>query len=62
MTRDELQQIGRKLYGPAWKAKMARELARSPATVFNWVAGRIDIPETAARRLRELEQQNGPKS
>lgn len=55
MTRDELQQIGRRLYGPAWKAKMARELARSPATIFNWVAGRIDIPETAARRLRELE-------
>jgi len=59
MTKEELQEIGRKLYGPAWKAKMARDLARSPATIFNWVAGRIDIPETAARRIRELEQQGG---
>lgn len=61
MTRDELQEIGRKLYGPAWKAKMARALARSPATIFNWVAGRSDIPETAARRIRELEEQEGAK-
>lgn len=55
MTREELQEIGKKLYGPAWKAKMARELARSPATVFNWVAGK-PIPKTAERRIRELVQ------
>lgn len=54
MTREELQEIGRRLYGPAWKAKMARELARSPSTIFNWVSGRIAVPKTAARRIREM--------
>lgn len=59
MTKEELQEIGRRLYGPAWKAKLARELARSPATVFNWVAGRIAIPKTAERRIRELAAHAG---
>jgi DNA-binding transcriptional regulator YdaS (Cro superfamily) len=58
MTVDELTVIGVQLYGSRWKAKMARALARSPATVFNWVAGRIDVPETAARRIRQLAEQH----
>lgn len=54
MTKDELSEIGRELFGSAWKAKMARALARSPATVFNWTAGRIDIPKTAADHIHRL--------
>lgn len=61
MTKEELQEIGRKVYGPAWKAKLARDLARSPATVFNWVAGRIAIPKTAERRIRDLATRHASK-
>lgn len=54
MTKEELAEIGRELFGAAWKAKMARALARSPATVFNWTAGRNEIPKTAVDHIHRL--------
>ena len=53
MTKDELAQIGRTLYGPAWKGRLAAELGRSRFTIYRWAAGK-PLPECAAVRIREL--------
>jgi hypothetical protein len=53
MTKDELRHIGQQLYGPLWKAKLARELGRSRFTIYRWA--RTGVPsEPAAKRIREL--------
>lgn len=57
MTRHELTKIGKSLFGPLWKSKLARALGRDYTTVNRWTKGDHDIPETAARRIRELESQ-----
>jgi hypothetical protein len=61
MTPAELTSIGRGLFGPLWKSKLARALGRDYTTVNRWTKGDNEIPETAIRRIRELEQQ-GSKS
>jgi hypothetical protein len=61
MTKEELAEIGRKLYGGAWKGKMADDLGWSRFTVYRWAAGKTSVHESAARRIRELEQQGSTK-
>jgi|JI9StandDraft_1071089.scaffolds.fasta_scaffold1596770_1 DNA-binding transcriptional regulator YdaS (Cro superfamily) len=55
MTADELRQIGEKLYGPQWQAKLSRALPVNPRTVRSWLSGRREIPEENAERIRALE-------
>jgi len=57
MTKKELAIIGRKLFGPLWKGKLAKELHWSRFTVYRWAAGTTPIHPAAARRIKELEQQ-----
>jgi predicted transcriptional regulator len=61
MNRHELAEIGRELYGPAWKAKLAKELGRSRFTVYRWAAGKTEVSGPAAERIRELRAQKGGK-
>ena len=52
MTRDELREIGRQLYGELWQSPLARNAGVDPRTMRRWVAGDRAIPEPAARLIR----------
>ena len=54
MTADELRNIGERLYGPQWQAKLARALPVNPRTVRSWLSGRREIPQENAERIRAL--------
>jgi hypothetical protein len=54
MTADELRQIGEKLYGPQWQAKLSRALPVNPRTIRSWLSVRREIPEENAERIRAL--------
>lgn len=60
MTKDELATIGRGLFGPAWKGKLAAEMGRSRFTVYRWAAGN-PIPAPAVTRIRHLAEQHEAK-
>ena len=56
MTKEELTEIGRKLYGSCWKGKLAHVLGRSRFTVYRWAKEGVKH-EAVVKRIRELEQQ-----
>lgn len=55
MTKDELAEIGCRLYGAEWKGKLAAELGRSRFTIYRWAAGK-PMPEPAKVRIRQLDE------
>jgi len=57
MTPNEFAEIGRKLYGPRWKASMARELGRHPITIFKWLRSEGELPKHVAKHVRLLANQ-----
>jgi hypothetical protein len=62
MTPAQINKHGRKLYGKAWegregKESMAADLCRSPSTIYEWLAGTSQMPETAQKKLKQLAQQ-----
>ena len=61
MTKDELSTIGKHLYGPKWKGKLAEELGRSRFTVYRWA--RTGVPsKSSATRIRSLATSPGKEN
>jgi len=72
MTREQLTQIGRTLYGPTWQTELARNIVNLDGKeldhrrVRQWACGARPVPEwvlpklkeLAEKRLYELEQLN----
>ena len=72
MTRDQLQAIGRTLYGSTWQTELARNIVNldgeelDKRRVQQWACGARPVPEwvlpklkeLAEKRLYELEQLN----
>lgn len=61
MTFDELEQIGRGLYGRSWKAQLADELKIDRRTVTSWQKNGCpkwlnagELSEIAAKRYQEV--------
>lgn len=54
MTPVELREIGERLYGPKWQARMARALPVSPRTIRYWLAEERAIRPVIAARIRGL--------
>jgi hypothetical protein len=54
MTSAELREIGERLYGPEWKAKMARALPVTTRTIRFWLAGDREIRPVIAERIKSL--------
>ncbi|MCE9564636.1 MAG: helix-turn-helix domain-containing protein [Planctomycetes bacterium] len=57
MNPTELRQIGEKLYGPHWQSKLAAALPVTTRTIRYWLAGKREIREVIARRIRSLEHE-----
>lgn len=53
MTRDQLAEIGKAIYGQNWKSPMAKDLGVKYRTVLRWVAGEFAIPEDIQDRLKK---------
>ena len=60
MTPDKLAEIGKRLYGPKWKHKLADALTRSPGAISNWLAGKT-VPKTAAAKIEQLHAEHQGK-
>jgi DNA-binding transcriptional regulator YdaS (Cro superfamily) len=65
MTKIELMQAGRLLYGERWQAALARALGVSDRTVRRWASGAQPIPSPAAIAVQALAdnvaRQNRPR-
>ncbi|MCE5200862.1 MAG: adhesin [Armatimonadota bacterium] len=60
MTREELREIGTKLWGPRWQTAMANALRVNARTVRKWLAGDRGIPgpvEVALKALLDARKQ-----
>ena len=44
MTKDDLRDCGRTLFGERWQTALARALRVNPSTVRRWVSGAIPVP------------------
>lgn len=53
MNRNELEHLGRRLYGYGWKSRLADELQINRKSVSRWIAADA-VPAWAAERVREL--------
>lgn len=53
MTPDKLEQIGQLLYGPSWRAALAKALNVAERTVRRWMAGN-PIPDAVPDDLAQL--------
>ena len=72
MTREQLTQIGRTLYGPTWQTELARNIVNLDGKeldhrrVRQWACGARPVPDwllpelkkLAAKKLDELEKLN----
>ncbi len=54
MTREELAEIGKRLYGAEWKHPLSRSLYIDYRTMRRWSSGQAPIPDDAARNARLL--------
>jgi len=54
MNRTVLNQAGRLLWGPRFRADMAREMGVHLATINRWTTGETGIPQHAWEQLAEL--------
>ena len=52
MTRDELCELGVKLWGRGWQTRMAEALNVDGSTVRRWVSGAVPIPGPVEAALR----------
>jgi DNA-binding transcriptional regulator YiaG len=58
MTPAELARIGREMYGPVWKPRLARAIGVSRATVWKWAADVHPIQEPEAKLIRSLHAEH----
>lgn len=56
MTPQELEVIGLRLYGLAWRSRLAETLGSDRSRVSRWARGERPIPGVAAKRIRELAE------
>ena len=61
MTRDELRQIGEKMYPGRWQTQLGRDLGISVRQMRRYAAGETPVPEPVAKLLRILESQHKEK-
>lgn len=54
MTPQELQAIGLRLYGPAWRSRLAEVLGCHRSRVSRWAKGEYRISREMERWIREL--------
>jgi hypothetical protein len=54
MTPQEFECIGKKLYGPKWKTKLANALKRHPSMIWRYVTGANEIPMVVELAIRSL--------
>lgn len=52
VTKEELADAGRKLYGRGWQTRLAEALDVDGSTVRRWVSGVIPVPGPAAAAVR----------
>jgi transcriptional regulator with XRE-family HTH domain len=54
MTKGELVQAGRLLYGTRWQTALGRALGVSDRTVRRWASGEQHVPVPAAEAIKAL--------
>ena len=54
MTRADLIEAGRLLYGPDWQSPLARELGVALRSVQRWAAGHNPVPDLASEIAPKL--------
>ena len=55
MTPTELRSHGERIFGPRWQSSLARALPVNPRTVRAWLAGKRQMREVIANRIRSLQ-------
>lgn len=58
MTPEELEKIGRMLYGAKWQTKLANEIGVTSRTVRNWKSGKSKISYLTVRVIKGLRRNN----
>jgi hypothetical protein len=54
LSRTELADKGRALFGRGWQTKLAKRLEVNPSTVRRWVSGAVAVPGPAAAAIRGM--------
>lgn len=54
MRPQEVERIGRRLFGPKWKKPLAGRVGVTLRTVYRWAAGETKISKPAEKLLRSL--------
>ena len=62
MTPQNLQRIGKRLFGHDWQSPLARHLGKHRITVWRWATGRVAIPDSEARAIKLLEKDDKANS
>jgi len=55
MTPEQLENVGRRLFGHRWQTPMAGALSVAVRTVQRWAAGQVDIPKGVAAAVTRLD-------
>ena len=58
MNTEQLQQVGRLLYGDQWQSNLARSLSVDDRTVRRWASGESAIKQSIANEIIELLKNN----
>lgn len=62
MNPEQLETIGKKLYGNRWKAPLARELGLTRETIYHYAVGNKAIPKKSALAIKQLELTIKPRA
>lgn len=61
MSAADLVAAGLRLYGPRWKAELARRMGVAGSTVTRWARGEVPISARVAGHLKMLANEAGQK-
>lgn len=61
MTAAEFERAGERLYGPRWKAPLARALGRDPSMIWRYATDQAPIPKIVEIGIQGLLRQKRKK-
>jgi len=59
--RDLIREIGIALWGPDWRDRLASAVRQQASTVSDWENGRVPVPATAWKEIRNVVRQHALK-